>query len=388
MSGTTAAAALRPNRETSMTAVHASPSRLWRALAVALALTAVFAAPSRAADNPNWKAEWDKTVAAANKEGALTVSGPSGRLWRDQLMTFQKAYPKIKLSITPFASRDFWPRVVKEREAGLYLWDIRIGGGDTPSYALKNKGEMAPVRPLLLLPEVTDSGKWIGGSDAMYLDNEKKYFLFFLATSTESEYYNNKKIKASDSPTVQTLIDPKWSGKISIADPRAGSSLNTLTVLDKLYGDDYIRKFLANKPVITKDPRQQIDWLSSGRYPIAYGLPNAPLVEYAQSGGRIADFTPIPGLRVWSPGVGGIQIPSKGPHPNATKVFVNWLLTRDVQARISKAVKLNSLRNDVPLGSPKHAIDTAHWSEYVGTQLESLQPYSVKVTRILRETLQ
>ena len=326
----------------------------------ALALATPFAV---AADG-DWKADWDRTVAAAKKEAALTVSGPSGRIWRDELMEFQKAYPEIKLSITPFASRDFWPRVVKEREAGQYLWDLRIGGGDTPSYALKNQGALAPVRPLLVLPEVTDASKWIGGLDAMYLDNEKQYFLIFFATATESEYYNNTKIQESDKLTVQSLIDTKWAGKISIADPRAGPSLNTLCVLDKLYGDDFIMKFLANKPVVNKEPRQQIEWLLSGRYPIAYGLPNAALVEYGQSGGRIEHISSIPGLKLWSPGVGGIQIPTNAPHPNATKVFVNWILTRDVQAKLAKAVKLNSLRNDVPLGAPELAIDAARSEEH------------------------
>ena len=109
-------------------------------------------------------------------------------------------------------------------------------------------------RTLLVLPEVTDASKWIGGLDAMYLDNEKQYFLIFFATATESEYYNNTKIQDSDKLTVQSLIEPKWAGKISIADPRAGSSLNTLSVLDKLYGDDFIMKFLANKPVVNKEP--------------------------------------------------------------------------------------------------------------------------------------
>lgn len=370
------------------TAKHASHRGLCAYLykaAVLIGLMALLSSPAWCADD--WKTEWDQAVAAAKKEGALNVSGPSGRIWRDQLLEFQKSYPEIKLSITPFASRDFWPRLVKEREAGQYLWDLRIGGGDTASYALKDKGFLAPVRPLLLLPEVTDGSKWIGGSDAMYIDNEKKYFLIFAATNTQSDYYNKTKIAGADSPTVQSLVDPKWAGKISLADPRAGSSLNTLTVLDKLYGDDFILKFLANKPVVTKEPRQQIEWLSSGRYPIAYGLPSAPLVEYGQSGGHVEDFIPIPGLKLWSPGVGGIQIPTNAPHPNATKVFVNWLLTRDVQARLMQAVQLNSLRNDVPLGAPDLAIDASHWSDYIGTQVEELQPYSLKVGEMLRKAL-
>src|SRR5262249_49747253 len=87
----------------------------------ALSATLILASlPAYAADD--WKARWDGIVAAAEKEGELNVSGPSGKIWRDELMAFQKAYPKIKLHVTPAASRDFWPRVLKEREIGQHLW--------------------------------------------------------------------------------------------------------------------------------------------------------------------------------------------------------------------------------------------------------------------------
>ena len=360
---------------------------IMRRVSAALAFLAALACSPAMAQNADWKADWDRTVAAARQEGTLIVSGPSGSIWRDQLMEFQKAYPGIKLSITPFASRDFWPRVIKEREAGQYLWDIRIGGVDTPSYNLKNQGALLAVRPLLVLPEVVDESKWIGGLDGMFLDHEKTYLPTFVAANTQSDYYNKTKITDASDLTIKNLIDPKWAGKISMADPRAGSSLNTLTVIDMVYGDDFITKLMVNqRPVITKEPRQQLDWLSSGRYPIALGLPSAALVEYGQRGGRIDDFAKIPGLSLWSPGVGGIQIPTRIPHPNATKVFVNWLLTRDVQARLMPAVQLNSRRNDVPLGAPDQALDMDHIKDYIGTQIEDLQSYSLKVTEILRKT--
>jgi ABC-type Fe3+ transport system substrate-binding protein len=344
---------------------------------------------SFAARADDWKADWDRTLAAAKREGSLIISAPSGAIWRERLAEFQKAYPEIKLSLSTFASRDFWPRVVKEREAGQYLWDLRVGGVDTPSYNLKNQGALLPVRPLLILPEVTDDANWHGGLDALFLDREKQFMPMFVATATQSDYYNKVKIPDASDLTVQKLIDPKWAGKISLADPRAGSSLNTLTVLDYLYGDDFIVKLMTNqKPVITKEPRQQLDWLASGRYPIAFGLPSAAFLEYGQRGARVEDFGTIPGLKLWSPGVGGVQIPNRNPHPNATKIYVNWLFSREVQARLMPAVQLNSRRKDVPPGAPDLAIDWSHFDEYVGTQVEELQSYSLRVSDILRRTLQ
>jgi len=50
---------------------------------------------------------WDDAIAAAKKEGALTLSIPPGKPWRDTLQLFQKDFPDSKLDMTESASRDF-----------------------------------------------------------------------------------------------------------------------------------------------------------------------------------------------------------------------------------------------------------------------------------------
>ena len=104
----------------------------------------------------DWQKDWSDTIAAAKKEGALTISLPSGSVWRAELERFQQAYPDIKLQMTAFSGRDFWARFVKEREVGQYLWDMRVGGYDAQEYQIKQAGNMQPVRDLLILPENTD----------------------------------------------------------------------------------------------------------------------------------------------------------------------------------------------------------------------------------------
>ena len=51
------------------------------------------------------------------------------------------------------------------------------------------------------------------------------------------------------------------------------------------FGEDFVRKLLIDQqPVISKEPRQQMDWLTSGRYPIAFGIPKATFLEYGERG--------------------------------------------------------------------------------------------------------
>ena len=345
--------------------------------------------PALHAQSTDWKARWDQTVAAAKKEGEINISGPSGRGWRDYLMKFQEAYPEIEVKITPSAGRAFWPRVVKEYEAGQHLWDLRIGGTDNLSFKLKAQGYLDSVRDELVLPEVTDEKNWWGGMDMVFVDREKKYYFAFVLYEQTIAQYNKKVIPGE--LTFENILDPKWSGKITMAEPHGGSSLSGSAVLYKVYGPQYIRKLITDqKLVISKEPRQQLQWLISGRYPITFGLPTAAVVEYNKARGKSSandEIGRITGPLTYSHGVGAISLPAQRPHPNAARVFINWLLTKDTQTGLMKAVKLNSRRKDVPLGDPEAAVDTSKLSEYFASQAEEMQDYQDKTKELYRQLL-
>lgn len=380
-----------PRRAIPQNAMLRAPDR-WRPLvivAVMIGLLPGAAARAQERAPQDWQAQWDSAVAAAKQERELVLSAPSGRVWRDQLMEFQKAYPEIELKITAAASREFWPRVLKEHEVGQYLWDIRVGGPDNLSYNMKARGHLAPVRELLIRPDVVDDAVWYGGLDGLFLDRDKRYYLGFAMYEQTIAHYNNKVITKPGGLSYQDLLDPQWSGKISVADPRGGAALTGMAVLYKLYGADYLRRLVEQqKPVITKEARQQVQWLASGRYPITFGVPTAAFVELAQRGASIEEFVSVGGVVSWVQGVGGIQLPKNPPHPNAVKVFVNWLLTEDVQTRLMQAVKLNSRRKGVPLGDPSVAVDPARIGDYVGSQTEEMQDYQDKAAELFRSLIQ
>ena len=356
----------------------------WSMLSLAAYGLAMTAFPALAQTPPaNWQQEWERTVAAAKKEGQLDAAIATGNVWRVEVERFHEAYPEIRLQTTTFSGRDFWPRFVKEREAGQYLWDVRVGGTDAPEFQLKEAGAMQPVRDLLLLPELLDDKTWHGGLDGLFLDKERKYFLGFATVEAPPAYVN---AKLAGNLSVADLVDPKWAGKISMADLRGGAGVTSLGSLLKQNGPDYIRKLLLDqKPVISNIPRQQLDWLMSGRYPIAFGLPNATPVDYKRSGGDVSPMKSISGLHQWAVSTGALTVPTRNPHPAATKLFVNWILTREVQTHLMKTVELNSRRKDVPEGLPDYAVDYEHIDQYYGQQTEEMVPYILKVQVLLRE---
>ena len=348
-------------------------------------LSLFFTTSSYAADD--WKARWAKVVVAAEKEGQLVVSGPSGKLWRDELAAFEKAYPKIKISITPFASRNFWPRVLKEREVGKHLWDLRVGGADTQVYTLAGKGGLANVREMFILPEVADESKWHGGFEHMFTDDAKKYVPSFAAYVSPLAYYNRKFVSDSDLKTFKDILNPKWKGKIALADPRGGSTAVSMAVVYKKFGTEFIKELLTKQePVIVKNRRQIMGWFVSGKYPIAMGVPNSSIQRFRKRGVKF-DMGSVSGLDIWSVGVGGIQVLEPRPHPNATTVFVNWLLTKNVQAKIMKAVRLNSRRKDVSLGDKSRAIDWSRYKDYVSGQTQTYHKPMLEFKKLARKLL-
>ena len=120
-------------------------------LACAL-LALVSSAPLAAAQD--WKAEWDRTVAAAEQEGTVIVDTVSDKAWQDFVAKeFPAAFPKIRLDATRLSPPDFVARVRVEREAGKYLWDV-AAAGPNPMYALYKDGAVDPILPELVLPEV------------------------------------------------------------------------------------------------------------------------------------------------------------------------------------------------------------------------------------------
>ncbi len=322
-----------------------------------------------------WELEWEKTVAAAKQEGTVVISGPTRETWRNVLVTFEEDFPEIKVEYTGGNSRDFWPRIFRERELDQHLWDLRVGGPDPQVYEAKSRGVLDPVRPLLLLPEVVDGDVWFGGLDGAFFDKEKKYVLGFVNFISFLAYVNRDLIPETELTSIKDLTNPRWRGKIVIQDPRGGAGLNSLQVLLMLQGEDAVKQLLGNQDlVVANDTRQQAEWVIRGRYPIAVGLvPDAFLVFQEQ--GLSFNLRPIKDSgKGASTGTGGIQFFNQAPHPNAAKVYINWLLTKDVQTRLSAATKQNSRRLDVPAADPEAVPDPARMDQYIPTQKEELLP--------------
>jgi len=365
-------------------------------LLVAFLLTACggAAAPASQASAPKasggaegWQATWDQTLAAAKKEGTVTVAGPPQEAERSVLLTFLFSYPDIKLEYTGITDQEFLARATAERSAGTYAWDLIIGGV-SERYPYAAKGFWQPIKDNLILPEVTDDNKWLGGFDAGYFDNDKKYVYSFISSITDNVRANRTAVPESQLPTVEGLTDPRWKGKIVVYDPRAGGGgLVAVTSLRKQLGDEALKTILVDQqPVFSTDKRQFTEWVVRARNPIGIGVSDGYLAPFREQG-LGGDVKRIPGkIHVIGAESGGVSVMDRTPHPNAAKIFLNWLLSRETQAAWAKRAATNSRRLDVESGNLDNKPDQTHLSDYVDFNSERNNAF-MRDTQKLAQTI-
>jgi len=265
---------------------------------------------------------------------------------------FQQRYG-IAVEYQGFQGPEFPPRVETERGAGQYLWDAFIGGTTSIITALKPIGALDPIQPALILPEVTDLKNWREGR--IIFTEKDRLGIVMNPTTSESLFTNPTLMKADEIRSWKDLLDPKWKGKILVGrDPRVagpGQATFTMFYLHRDLGPDFIRALAKQELTILRDDTQALQWLAEGKYPILIGGSPRAAKDMLRQGVpniKIAEPKQLREGSYVSAGAGSIVLLNRAPHPNAARVYINWLLTQEGQTVNSKAQDLPSWRVDVP----------------------------------------
>ena len=294
--------------------------------------------------------EWNKVLEAAKREGKVAVIGPVGADRRDVLVEpFQKKYG---ISVEYFADRGsgVGPRLTAERAAGQYLWDAAITGTTTGLLVLLPGGMLDPMEPALT-PDVKDRKHWRGGG-LEFVDAGKR-FLVMTPSQRATLFVNPKVVKPQEIKSYKELLNPKWKKNIVMDDPtRAGPGQATFTFfyMHPELGPNFIRALAKQEPVVLRDYMQEMDGVIKEKYLLLIGVSDIVAEERLKDGLPIAILDPRQlkeGSDV-SPGSGGLGLFNRAPHPNAAKVYINWLLSKEGQTGFARVNGYISARLDVP----------------------------------------
>lgn len=314
----------------------------------------LLAFPAAAGNAPKNLDDWSAVLAKAKEEGSVVVHGAPGRRYANVLKgAFEKKYPGIRVEFSGARNRTAIPRLLRERQAGIFNQDVWTSGSSAIAH-LKPAGAFQALRPFLR-KEIMEDKNWIGGFKAGFTDHEATYFYSYDGSVQHPIHVNWDVIKKDRIKSIKDLIKPEFAGKIVWDDPRVGGSGNgsSLTI-DANFGEEFLRQLYRQKAVFTTNRRQAAEWIVRGRYPVAIGLDKTQLEIFVKEGlGK--NIKPLGDsyykTQQISPGFGSIGVMDKAPHPHAAAVYVNWLLSKEGQ-EAWVAVPRNSRRTDVTSPDP------------------------------------
>jgi hypothetical protein len=98
----------------------------------------------------------------------------------------------------------------------------------------------------------------------------------------------------------------------------------------------------------------------------------------------IRSFGNSPDNNLEAIGGGALFLFKDRPHPNATRVFINWLLTKDMQYGTAKATEQASRRQDVPIATQPDETPVKG-AQYVQPQREDVAPAVRRTVQLVTE---
>jgi iron(III) transport system substrate-binding protein len=330
-----------------------SPSKRVTSLFVLLAVASVAGLVVNAfAAQTDWKKDWEQTLAAAKKEGQVNIY-----IYRYEglLQDFKREYPGITVQAVTGRGSEMSNRIMAERRAGKFIADVYSGGTNSLFNTLYKGKALDPLKPLLVLPEVTDTSKWYG-NEHRYADPEGKHIFAFIGSASSSQLsYNTNLVNPKEFKSYTDLINPKWKGKIVALDPRdtgLGATMQFYFYSPQI-GPEYMKKFFGGMDnTYAKNWQQMTNWLAQGKFAICMGCKDSQRAK--NQGLPVDDFdtTHWKEGSSFSAGGGSMAYMNQAPHPNAAKVFLNWFLSRKGQIALQKLGDVddpaNSRRIDIP----------------------------------------
>ncbi|MCC6472894.1 MAG: extracellular solute-binding protein [Burkholderiales bacterium] len=288
-------------------------------------LAMVLAAGAMLAAGAAW-ADTAALYAAARKEGEVVwyTSQVQNTLVRPMAAAFQRRYPGIKVTVVGGKNADLILKLLAEAKAGVYIADVnspaRIDKLDEAGLLATYAPESATALPAGYRSK---EGKWTGMLGS----------IFGTAINTEL-------VRPQDEPkTLDDYLDPKWKGKMAWVahyDLGGGPGLSE-AILDRLgqeKGMVYLRKLAAQKIVqVPANQRVIMDQLIAGEFPMALMMFQHHAATSIKKGAPVKWLTSGPVLSLTA----NVVLMKNAPHPNAGRLFVDFVVSKEGQELISKA---------------------------------------------------
>lgn len=304
---------------------------------------ALVAAPRLArASDPN-------IIAAARREGALAVADSApGEDFQKFMAAFKAKYPFLEITSGFYSAPtgQVLARVNAEMDAKRLSFDVMLAANTAAWIDMTQRGKVMRYDS----PEygAFPSGAKMGG-----------YWAAAQAIGVIPIYDRNVLSPADAPRSWFDLLEPRFSGrKMAIQNAAAGTQFNWSYLLRQALGPDFERRFAGQRPVVMATGAQMTDSLMRGEILLGAALDHwRAYTKDAKEAGLVAVY-PKEGMPLTLAPVG---IVSGAPHPNAAKLFIDFVLSQEGQRLLdTELYGMYSMRPDVPAPPGQRPLSETH----------------------------
>ncbi|MFC1816578.1 ABC transporter substrate-binding protein [Thermodesulfobacteriota bacterium] len=276
-----------------------------------------------------------KLIEEAKKEGELLYYAAMNVDDATVLLNkFNKKYPFIKTKLYRTNNARLLTKLLSEFRAKRYLPDaINIS-----------------IQMMTVLKESGIIGKYLSPERKSYMNGFKDpegywtspYFL------TYAFIYNTRLIPPEKLPkTYDDLLNPMWKGKLGYPTGNPAWFAKMLEVMGKDKGLEFMIKLAAQKLHYRPSMTLTLNMVTAGEYPAAV-YANAMRTQRAIEMGAPVDWIPLEPLVA---SVNSIAVASHAPHPNAAKLYVDFLLSTEGQIAIRSLGRIPARKGVEPIAA-------------------------------------
>jgi hypothetical protein len=306
---------------------------------------------------PGFEGEWARLIEAAQDDGKLVIAGGGGVAPMEPIYEIFEEKFGIKVTLGRGSSREHAERILAEQSAGRFTVDVAHSGANSANTRYIGNGMTQPIVPFIFHPEAAPE-QWFGGR--WWFTDEANESHFVMTSSLESPaganwWWNTNNIAfdtvAGFDDQLDVMADEYIGRVISLTHFTGGSTGGDLkTLLDPNQGLPYYYRLYSSEfdATFTESFAQIVDGLSFGGFDFAIDIGSAgtELEDIRDAGGPVENYTDsfergeLPGLPTVQTlnatgGASGMLLLMRNmPNPNATKLYVNWVLSVEGQQAI------------------------------------------------------
>jgi len=298
-------------------------------------------------------------AAGAKKEGEVNLYLSTNLSDADgMIQSFKKKYPFVEVRFFRAGNDKLLNRILTETVAGKFNGDV----------ILISSFEVRVLMQKKLLQ------KYLSPESSNYPEGftDKEGYWTSVYSIPRVIAYNTKLVRADAAPkTYEDLLQLRWKNSFSMSDSAVLWYTGFLKFSGEEKGRDYMKKLSAQKPIFRDSESIITELLAAGEFPLG-------LTYSHQVGTMKRKGAPVDWVRTAQPIVTGLKpiaLSGKASHPNAGKLFIDFVLSKDGQELIRSFNRISGradVVSELTEGAKLYPADP-RWGDNYGKYVEEFR---------------